>query len=243
MWPLTSGANALTTSRTADGKTLTPRTISMSSVRPMQRTRGPVRPQGHGLVRTCDVVARAEAQQRRRAVAEVREHELAGGAVVELERGARSRGRSARRGRSRARRGACRPAPRTRPRATTPMSPMPIASVTCAPQPSSSFARKAGSPPPGSPATSTRSTLEPREVEAALGRPLDEVRGVGRRQHRRLGLEQLDRRASGARCCRCRPGCGRGRCGRTRRAPRRRRTARRCRWRRSARPAATPEAA
>ena len=42
------------------------------------------------------------------------------------------------------------------------MSPIPIASVTRAPQPSSSSARNAGSPPPGSPATSTRSTLEPR---------------------------------------------------------------------------------
>ncbi len=42
------------------------------------------------------------------------------------------------------------------------MSPTPIASVTFAPQPSSSFARKAGSPPPGSPATRTRSTLESR---------------------------------------------------------------------------------
>ena len=31
---------------------MTPRTISMSSVRPMQRTRGPVRPHGHGVVRT-----------------------------------------------------------------------------------------------------------------------------------------------------------------------------------------------
>ena len=73
------------------------------------------------------------------------------------------------------------------------MSPMPIASVTCAPQPASSCARKAGSPPPGSPATSTRSTLEPREVEAALRRPLDQVGGVGGRQHRRLGPQQLDR--------------------------------------------------
>ncbi len=234
MWPLTPGANALTTSRTADGKTLTPRTISMSSVRPMQRTRGPVRPQRHGLDPDLDVVARAEAQQRRRAMPEMRQHELAGGAVVQLDAPRPSPGRSARRGRSRARRGACRPAPRTRPRATTPMSPMPIASVTLAPQPSSSFARKAGSPPPGSPATSTRSTLEPAQVDVALGRPLDEVGGVGGRQHRGLGPEQLDRAASGARCCRCRPGCGRGRCGRTRRAPRRPRTARRCRSRRCA---------
>ena len=51
------------------------------------------------------------------------------------------------------------------PHSETPMSPMPIASVTRAPQPSSSLARNAGSPPPGSPATSTRSTLEPVEVE------------------------------------------------------------------------------
>src|SRR3954468_15444981 len=51
MWPLTSGANVLTTSRTAAGKTLTPRTISMSSVRPTQRTRGLVRPHGHAPVR------------------------------------------------------------------------------------------------------------------------------------------------------------------------------------------------
>src|SRR5215218_8820891 len=50
--PLTSGANTPTTSRTADGKTLTPRTMSMSSVRPTQRTRGPLRPQGHGRVPT-----------------------------------------------------------------------------------------------------------------------------------------------------------------------------------------------
>ncbi len=44
------------------------------------------------------------------------------------------------------------------------MSPIPIASVTRAPQPSSSMARKAGSPPPGSPATRTRSTLESRRA-------------------------------------------------------------------------------
>ncbi len=52
MLPLTAGAKAPTTSRIADGKTFTPRTISMSSVRPMQRIRGPVRPQEHGLMRT-----------------------------------------------------------------------------------------------------------------------------------------------------------------------------------------------
>ena len=41
-----------TISRMALGKTLTPRTISMSSVRPMQRTRGAVRPQAQRPVAT-----------------------------------------------------------------------------------------------------------------------------------------------------------------------------------------------
>ena len=63
------------------------------------------------------VVARAEAQERRGAVPEVREHELARGAVRQSARPRPCPGRSARRGRSRARRGASRPAPRTRPRA------------------------------------------------------------------------------------------------------------------------------
>ena len=77
------------------------------------------------------------------------------------------------------------------PQSDTPMSPMPIASVTLAPQPSSSFARKAGSPPPGSPATRTRSTDEP--ARSTLLGPLEEVRGVRRREHRGFGREPLDR--------------------------------------------------
>ena len=52
MTPVTSGAKSATTSRTALGNRLTPRTISMSSVRPMQRTRGPGRPQGQGVAET-----------------------------------------------------------------------------------------------------------------------------------------------------------------------------------------------
>src|SRR5205085_524846 len=48
------------------------------------------------------------------------------------------------------------------PHNETPMSPIPIASVTHAPHPPSSFARNARSPPPGSPATRTRSTLDAR---------------------------------------------------------------------------------
>ena len=72
-----SPGKPLTTSRTADGKTLTPRTMSMSSVRPMQRIAragAAARARARAYV---DVVARAEAQQRRGAVAEVRQHELA----------------------------------------------------------------------------------------------------------------------------------------------------------------------
>ena len=64
-----------------------------------------------------DVVARAEAQQRRGAVAQVRQDELAASRRPPSRARRRSPGRSARRGRSRARRGACRPAPRTRPTA------------------------------------------------------------------------------------------------------------------------------
>ena len=108
------------------------------------------------------MVARAEAQQRRGPVPQVREHELAGRAVLELERARRVSG-SISSAWTNPRAPRCIPSCSSHsPQSDTPMSPMPIASVTLAPQPSSSFARKAGSPPPGSPATSTRSTLDPR---------------------------------------------------------------------------------
>ena len=116
--PLTSGAKPPTTSRTAEGKTLTPRTMSMSSVRPMQRTRGPVRPQGTGARADTHVVACPEAEERRRAVLEMSQHELAGRAVVQRESRSGLGIDRARRARSRARPGAFRPAPRTPPRAT-----------------------------------------------------------------------------------------------------------------------------
>ena len=66
MWPLTRGANAPTTSRIAVGKTFTPRTISMSSVRPTQRT-----PRAGATARArrhphLDVIARPEAQRAER---------------------------------------------------------------------------------------------------------------------------------------------------------------------------------
>ncbi len=79
------------------------------------------------------------------------------------------------------------------PQSETPMSPIPIASVTRAPQPSSSWARKAGSPPPGSPATMTRLDAGGGEVDATVGGPLDQVCGVGGRQRRGLRAEQFNR--------------------------------------------------
>src|SRR3954462_7634754 len=88
MLPLTAGAKSPTTSRTAEGKTLTPRTISMSSVRPMQRMRGPVRPQAHGLVFTATwsrVRKRSSGAARWRR-SQMGQHELAGRAVDHPER-------------------------------------------------------------------------------------------------------------------------------------------------------------
>ena len=95
------------------------------------------------------------------------------------------------------------------------------------------MARKAGSPPPGSPATSTRSTLDAAQVEpvrahsstyaayegvstTASGRS----RSIAREEP--LGVARADRDVR------------RARSARSRRAPPRRRTGRRCRWRRSA---------
>ena len=71
---------------------------------------------------------------------------------------------------------------------------MPIASVTLAPHPASSLARMAGSPPPGSPATMTRFTLEAlRSTPRALS-PLDEMKRIGRRHRDDGRLQELDRR-------------------------------------------------
>src|SRR4051794_5340579 len=159
-WPLTSGAKAPTTSRTADGKTLTPRTISMSSVRPMQRIIGPVRPQPH----TPMLVTRTWSRVRKRSNGAARWRRCVrtssplapsssgkGSAVSRSISSAWTKPRAPR----------CMPFCSSHsPHNDTPMSPMPIASATFAPQPPSSLARNAGSPPPGSPATSTRRTLD-----------------------------------------------------------------------------------
>ena len=80
------------------------------------------------------------------------------------------------------------------PHSETEMSPMPIASVTLAPQAASSFARIAGSPPPGSPATITRLTLELARSTPRLARPFGQMQRVGRRHRDDGRLQQLDRR-------------------------------------------------
>ena len=89
MWPLTSGANALTTSRigrredvdAADDQHVVG-AADAADARAGAAARAGARPH-------LDVVARAEAQERRGAMLEVREDELAGRAVVQLERVAR----------------------------------------------------------------------------------------------------------------------------------------------------------
>ena len=227
-WPLTSGANPLTTSRTAEGKTFTPRTMSMSSVRPTQRTRGPVRPHGHGPDRTSTwsrVRKRSSGAARWRRWVSTSSPE----APSSISRAAPVSG-SISSGCTNPRAPRCMPSCSSHsPQSDTPMSPMPIASVTRAPQPSSSIWRKAGSPPPGSPATSTRSTLDPRRSRprsAAHSTRWAAYEGVSTAASRPRAARP---RASAARCCPCRTGCGRGRSGRRRRAPRRPRTARRCR--------------
>ena len=113
--PLTCGANAATTSRSADGKTLTPRTISMSSVRPMQRIRGAVRPQPQGSGRNLDMVAGPKSEKRRTPMLEVCQDQFTGGAVFDWNSASRCPDRSSRNGRSRARKSACRPGARIHP--------------------------------------------------------------------------------------------------------------------------------
>ena len=53
---------------------------------------GPVRPQAHGLVRRLDMVVGAEPQQRRGAVPQMAEHELAARVVLRSERGSSALG-------------------------------------------------------------------------------------------------------------------------------------------------------
>ena len=189
-----------------------------------------------------DVVARAEAQQRRGAVPQVREHELAGRAVLELER--RAGLRVDQLGVDEAARAEVHP----------------VLLLALAPERDADVADAHRLGDPRAPAllelraerrlaaarlARDEHALDARaaQVEVPLGGPLDEVRGVRRREHRGLGPQQLDR-----------PHQPLGVAGADRdvaepdaveraRAPRRRRTARRCRSRRSAGRRAMPEAA
>ena len=85
------------------------------------------------------------------------------------ERGARCRDRSARGGRSRGRRGASRPAARTRPTARRRCRRCPSPRSPARPSRSSSVARNAGSPPPGSPGH--EHALDARALRGRTARP------------------------------------------------------------------------
>ena len=242
MTPLTAGANPATTSRTAVGKTLTPRRISMSSVRPMQRTRGLVRPQAQGAGRHPHMVAAAEAQQRRRPLPQMGIDQLplrpvlpgprrAGLRVDQLhmheappgEVHARPRlALAPERHRDVAdphRLGHLRPPGRLQPPAQLRL---PAARLARDQQPRHARAREvdARARPPSRPgAARRRASAPPRPAPAPAPPP------------------------AAARCSPAPPGCGRPRAPRRRRAPRPPRTAPRHRSRSAARPAATPEAA
>ena len=81
------------------------------------------------------------------------------------------------------------------------MSPMPIASVTRAPQAASSRARSSGSPPPGSPATSSRRNADPARSIPRAAAPLGEVQRVGRRQRHRIRAQSRVTAASSRSLC------------------------------------------
>ena len=160
MTPVTSGAKSATTSRTALGKDVDAAhdqhvVGAADAAHPRAgAAAGAGRRPRPGRGRGCGSAAAARPRARggcRRA--RPRRRRRTGGRR-------RSRGRSARRGRGRRRRSACRCGAAHSPQSETAMSPMPIASVTVAPQAASRRARSAGSPPPGSPATRRRRTLD-----------------------------------------------------------------------------------
>ena len=139
-----------------------------------------------------DVVARAESQQRSGLVGEVRQHQLAAGAVVH------------RNGRPRLRVDQLRmdETARAQVHAVLPLALAPQRHAQVA------DAHRLGHPRPPAPlqhlaegrlaaARLARDQHPPHalggQVDAAIGRPLDQVGGVGRRQHRRLRPQQLDR--------------------------------------------------
>ena len=235
MLPLTAGAKAPTTSRTADGKTLTPRTISMSSVRPMQRIRGPVRPQAHGLIRTSTW---SRVRKRSSGAARWRRWVSTSSPVApSASSSAAPVSGSISSGWTKPRAPRCIPSWSSHsPQSETPMSPIPIASVTFAPQPSSSLRAERRLAAAGLARDEDALHARAAQVDSPFGRPLERGRrhttGVSTAAS---GSEQLDRGDQPL-----------GVAGADRdvaepdpleraEAPRPRRTGRRCRSRRSAR--------
>ena len=232
MWPLTSGLEAAHDLAHRRREDVHAGTISMSSVRPMQRRRSPVRPQGHGLVGTLDW---SRVWSRSNGAARCRRCLSTSSPLAPSSRATAARwpGRSAPGARSRARRDASRPAPRTRPSARrrcrrppsppSPSHPSPLSSV-----PPERLLAAAG-------LTGHEHALDarPREVDAALRCALDQIGRVGGREHGGFGPQRSIAGAA-APCCPSRTGYDRARCGRRRRVRRRRRTGRRCTCSRSA---------
>ena len=234
MTPAIAGANSLTTSRTAEGKTLTPRTISMSSVRPMQRTRGAVRPQAQRPTpsRTWSRVRKRSSGAERltrwvstsspsapstigfaRAARRIDQLEMNEAAAAEMHA-----------------------------RLVLALAPQRNRNVADAHRFGDARAPRRlelGAHRRFAAARFARDHQPPHaragEIDAARARPFGQMQRIGRASSRRRSASGARPPPSAARCCRCRPGCGRGRAGRRRRAPRRRRTGRRCRSRRCAR--------
>ena len=162
------------------------------------------------------MVAGAEAQQRRSAMVQVREHELAACAVAQLDRRSPVSG-SISSGCTKPRAPRCMPSCSSHsPQSEMPMSPIPIASVTPAAPPLLQLgaqsrlaaARLAGDQHPDD--------ARARQVDAALAGRLDQVGGVGGREHGSLGPELLDPpEQEPLPYSRRRPGCGGDRSDRT----------------------------
>ena len=212
---------------------MTPRTISMSSVRPMQRTRGlgaPARARarcGTRRGRGCGSAAAA------RRGGEVGEHELARGAVVDLDRLA-----------------GCRvdqlgvdEAAGAEVHAVLLLALAPERDADVADPHRLGHARapavlelgaEGGLAAAGLAGDEHPLDAGAGEVDAALGRPLDQVGGVGGRERRGLGPQQLDRLHQPLGVAGADRDVAEADAVERRRARRRRRTARRCRSRRGA---------
>ena len=152
------------------------------------------RPRAAASARTrthLDLVARAEAQQRRRAMTQVRQHQLAGGAVLHRDRDARLG------------------VDQLRVDEAARAEVHPVLLLALAPERHADVAdphrlgharapamleHRAEGRLPASRLAGHEHALDarPAEVEVALRRPFDEIRGVGGREHDGLGPQQLD---------------------------------------------------